>query len=538
MKKLLISVSLSSIIFSGLHATPLTKQEIKNVAINYAYKKGGEDLKVKKVITAEKLLKKLVGKIDFKDEEPLLSLVQLKPQGWVIVSGDDIANPIIGYSLESTFDEDNLPPQLEAMLEIFAEEINTESKKTDIAIPLETSLAWEKLKMDTTEYSVTYPYEDKNVKSARATTTWRLTKDVTLNTPTWWQANYYNDQCPQDNDVESFNDSRTPTGCVATAMSEIMRYHSWPTTGMGSHSYQSDYGTETANFGNTTYNWNTMPLGRLTSTNDAIATIMYHTGVSVNMKYGTNVSSAYSSAVPGALRTYFSYQTYGRFSKSSFSNVYEWYQMIKTDLRQGFPVYYDGVHKGVDENGKKQEYGHAFVIDGFDVDGNLFHINWGANGSSGSSSDGMYRLYALNYDSNNQYNYNQTAILGIKPNNSTYRDPYEKDNTWQTSSYMTINGVNSRKNGHSISPKSDRDWINFYNDATRTITIETMNSPYGDTTLTLYNQYGQYVASDDDGGSGLLSKITKTLSSGTYYIEVESYENEETVSSYDIEIRD
>ena len=459
--------------------------------------------------------------MQFSIDKPTIRVINFKPKGWVIVAGDDITEPIIGYSFENFFDENNLPPQLAYLLEAYAKQLTDDRVKKATEIPVEISLKWLKLKESPEKFkeksSLTL-----NTKSGRATR-WRLEKDVSLHTPTWGQRNFYNDLCPLDSSVNPIYDGRTPTGCVATAMVQIMRYHSWPQTGAGTHGYSSNYGWEFANFGATTYNWANTPTGIVDTANNDVATAMRHAGVSANMNYGSQGSGIpYGfSIVDNVFRDNFRYWLPNEVRKSDYSDIYEWYQMIKTDLRQGFPVYYVGVNTT-----STPHTAHTFIIDGFDVDGNDFEINWGWNGSA----NGMYHLSDLNGYGNGQF-----AILGIKPNNNVYRDPYENDNSWQRSSYMATNGINSRKNGHSINPSNDQDWINFYNDTRRTITIETLNSS-GDTRMWLYNKDGDQVAYNDDGGSGYLSKINMTLDGGTYYIKVDEYGNNNVIPSYDIRI--
>jgi hypothetical protein len=284
---------------------------------------------------------------------------------------------------------------------------------------------------------------------------------------------------------------------------------------------QDDYGLINVQNNNHNYNWNAMPMNNLTSSNNEVPILMHHAGITERMDYGFQGSGTGVIDVNNALMNNFGYRTYGIEGKSSYSSdIYHWYQKIKTDLRQGFPVMYAGFSLGG---------GHIFMIDGFDVDGNEFHINWGWGGNF----NGDFRLSSLEPGTQN-FNTNQVAILGIKPNN--LHDNYESDDNWQTSSLMSVGGHDGRKNHHSINPVNDQDWINFWNPTNQNITIETLNSS-GDTRMWLYDRYGNQIAYNDDGGVGSLSKITKTLNSGTYYIKIDEYGNNNIISSYDIEIK-
>jgi len=520
MKNKITTLILSSIITIGgvLHAKPISEEEATNVALNYAFQKLSKksktimikDFTIKSIIEDSKLLNKMFNTKQFSVDNPTMRLIKLEPKGWVLVAGDDRVEPIIGYSLESNFDENNLPIQLEEMLESFAK--NIKLKRANPKIKTDSSILeeWEQLTKELSEYKATLSLLSKS-NTTQKSSYWKLEKDVDLDTPTWGQGRFYNTLTPTPGNF----DGHAPTGCTATAMAIVMRTNSWPNIGQGTNNYTPpNYPSQPqfVNFGATTYNWNSMPLSSLTSHNNAVATIMHHTGVSVNMNYSSGSSGAWPTTQ--SFENNFRYQTYGYQERSDYSNIYEWYSMIKTDLRQGHPVLY-GNHQ------------HTFVLDGFDVDGNEFQVNWGWDGSS----NGMYRLTNLN-----GYNIGQRAMLGLKPNNTNLRDGYENDNSWQTSTPMVVDGTITRQNNHSIDPANDTDWINFWNPTNQSVTIETLNSS-GDTRMWLYNKYGNQIAYNDDGGIGYLSKITQTLDSGTYYIKIDEYGNNNIISSYDIRIQ-
>ena len=155
------------------------------------------------------------------------------------------------------------------------------------------------------------------------------------------QSPYYNALCPYDNTYGE----RTVTGCVATAMAQVMKYWNHPTTGTGFHSYNHDtYGTLSANFGSTTYQWSQMP-NTVSSSNNAVATLMYHCGVSVDMDYDqvkpvvvglwllVRLSNCYASA-EDALKTYFGYKsTLQGVYKDDYTNT-NWINLLKQNLMQ------------------------------------------------------------------------------------------------------------------------------------------------------------------------------------------------------------
>jgi len=230
-------------------------------------------------------------------------------------------------------------------------------------------------------------------------------------TTTWSQSPYYNALCP----------GGSVSGCVATAMAQIMKYWNYPAQGSGFHSYNHpNYGTLSANFGGTTYQWSSMP-NSVNSSNNAVATLMYHCGVSVDMNYSPNLSGAYvvSSASPVqhcseyAFKTYFGYESSLQGVERRHYSTSQWVQLLKAELNASRPVLYAGFGTGG---------GHAFVCDGFN--GDYFHMNWGWGGLY----DGYFLVDALNPDGTGTgggtggYNSGQQAVIGVKPPqvNQTY----------------------------------------------------------------------------------------------------------------------
>ena len=187
---------------------------------------------------------------------------------------------------------------------------------------------------------------------------------------TWDQIAPYNALCPSDPNARPDCNGRVLTGCVATAMAQIMKYHEHPPQGVGSHSYtHSTYGTLSANFGDATYQWSNMPPALTAESSSDVATLMYHCGVAVEMDYGAEGSSP-TKDVPNALSTYFGYdQSIKHIYQSNYKSD-DWYTILRTELDAGRPIYYSG-DNGVD--------GHAWVCDGYNSE-NHFHFNWGWGG--------------------------------------------------------------------------------------------------------------------------------------------------------------
>ena len=289
-------------------------------------------------------------------------------EGFVIIAADDYATPILGYSTSDRFDESNLPPAMEAFLQGFVEEIDYCLKSGLPALDTVTH-QWELVRVSGL------------LRGDRATTAVEP-----LMTSAWGQgANgyQYNIFCPDD---PAGPNGHAITGCTATAMAQIMRYWGYPIQGTGSHGYtpiphpDTQYPYQFVNFGNTTYDWANMPDELTPSSsqaeNNAVATLMYHCGVSIEAKYGPEGTEANENIVADALKTFFKYSSDVHFAwRSDYSNDETWINKIIGNINKGWPVHYRG---GGTENG--ESYGHMFVLDGYDAN-NAFHVNWGWYGN-------------------------------------------------------------------------------------------------------------------------------------------------------------
>lgn len=316
--------------------------------------------------------------------------------GFVIVAGDDCATPILGYSTEGCIDPNNLPIQLEELLIAYAEEIQ---------------LAVENNDQPTDSIQALWDVYYRTPQSQNATAVVNA-----LIATSWDQSPRYNNLCPSDASLSNFGGHPT-TGCVATAMAQVMKYWEYPTQGTGYKSYKSQrYGTLSANFAITTYDWANMPIKLSSSTsstqNNAVATLMYHCGVAVEMEYnktGDGGSSANTldwgggrASAETALKTYFGYASTLEGKRSTNISATAWKNLLKAELDNHRPMIYRGAPSS--ETG-----GHCFICDGYDSN-DKFHFNWGWSGQG----NGYFSLTALTprqYD----FSYEQQAIIGIKP---------------------------------------------------------------------------------------------------------------------------
>lgn len=311
---------------------------------------------------------------------------------FVIVSADDRVMPILAYSDDFPFVTEEMPANISYWMNSLNEEIQYVIDN-DIAASKEIESDWDNLKNGVKPES-----EHRSFVAPLVVTHWDQ------NVP-------YMNMCP----------GGSVAGCVATAMAQLMKYWEWPHKGEGSHSYEeNDYGTISVNFANTTYDWDNMiAKPDATSTQaqqNAVATLTYHCGVSVNMNYSPQGSGAYPSDIEYALETYFDYDTTLHDAYKEYYSDMEWKKMLKSELDAARPILYSGW----DVNGA----GHCFVCDGYD-ENDYFHFNWGWGGYC----DGYYVIGLLNPGTGGTgsgsgvYNENNYILIGVKPNVPSISSP-------------------------------------------------------------------------------------------------------------------
>ncbi len=291
--------------------------------------------------------------------------------GFVVVSGDSRVRKILAYSHTVNFDYNNLPPQLADLLNRYDEQI-TSLRSNDVVHP-----SWNQV------------MRADNVSGGKL-----------LETAQWGQGAPYNSKCPVSDGVQS------PTGCVATAMAIIMKYHNWPEQGRKQHTYWNyTTGAEyTTDFSKFKPQWDKMlpsyNAGAYAVENaDAVAELMYYAGMSANMQYSATESGAGVLGVMTALRRYFSYTSkMDEVIMEQFGQD-EWKTRVRKDIDDDCPVFYYGQGTGA----------HAFVIDGYD-EKDLFHVNWGWNGMA----NGYFALDDLSPDGQ-YYSENPGMVAGIRP---------------------------------------------------------------------------------------------------------------------------
>lgn len=214
----------------------------------------------------------------------------------------------------------------------------------------------------------------------------------------WGQDSPFNDLCPK----------YTPSGCVATAMAQIMKQYEYPKKGRGHYAYTSETNRYSCSFdfASTDFEWEIMEneydSGAFVDSKCAVATLLSACGVSVSMDYAKDGSGAYSVDVPYALSTYFGYNENISCLNRAYYRTNEWLSILYNELKSGRAVLYTGVDS--------KTGGHAFIIDGCRSSDGKVHVNWGWNGHC----DGFFELDALDPDPY-RFSTNQNMVYQISP---------------------------------------------------------------------------------------------------------------------------
>lgn len=332
-----------------------------------------------------------------------------RPQGgFVIVAADDVAHPVLAYSTTGTLNPANPPKVLIPILEQYNDEIAAARQDKVARDPLWNNTDCECVNVLMCECASADAFSSSRSPFSKDGEPDSLGPLVQTQ---WFQAAPYNNLCP----------SGCPTGCVATAAAQVMRYWSFPAFGKGSHSYTSTggYGVLSADFAHTVYDWANMPsqvsYSSPSAQQNAIATLMYHVGVAVQMDYNPMQSGAIAGEAMGDTSAYCSQNALWRFfrynrqdiayrEKGSMSND-DWVDLIIAELRQMRPILY---------NGRGPAGGHAFICDGYDSR-RFLHFNLGENGDG----DGFYAIGAINYGSYT-FNADNNIVMGIHPDYGIY----------------------------------------------------------------------------------------------------------------------
>lgn len=318
----------------------------------------------------------------------------IQPGGFIIVSANDRIQPVLGYSFEGDASNSEMPPAMSERMKIYCKQIKY---VFDNCPEIDKNINDEWKRLSTDDISLLKPFSKKSKSVDK------------LLTSTWDQDNYYNEACPVD---PAGPGGHALAGCVATAIGQIMYYYRWPEQGTGSYTYYHPvYDTLSADFGNTTYRWNEMT-DNITASNPAIAELLFHIGVSVDMNYGPNGSGMYNHKAGYIYRTYFNYVPETHYIFRDSTNI-DWDSVLVHHLDRKMPLYY----AGWTADSLVNISGHAFVCDGYQ-DTNYFHFNWGWNGIY----NGYFYLHDLS-PGGSSFNYGHEVVANIFPDTINYNYP-------------------------------------------------------------------------------------------------------------------
>lgn len=384
---LLLMMSLAS--FAG----PRSFQQAKEIALRQAAQLGISVDESSSAKAKSKRVKSVSGEVPAYYVFP-----NGEGKGFTVVSGDDRLPEVVGYSDKGTYDEENLPSNYVGFMKAYEEmvgQLDNGDSRASVSIA--------------------------EAKALRSSGYQQPTIAPLLGSIQWNQMTPYNNMCPMYNSTD-----RSVTGCVATAMAQVMMYYQYPKTLQADIpayvSYSNRLSIPQINKGET-YDWDNMlpkyisydPVNYTDAQATAIAKLMYHCGAACKMDYG---SSSVANVTPAILSTYFGYDSdlMQDLNRDVFT-LAEWSQIMDKELSAKRPILYSG---------QSSDGGHEFVCDGTDGNG-LYHINWGWGGYQ----DGYFDVTILNPDKGGAgsgsapdgYNQYCTMIIGIVPDNGKADEP-------------------------------------------------------------------------------------------------------------------
>lgn len=395
MRKILSFIFISLIIIQGW-SNPIDETTARKVAQNFWLQNCNSKTEC------------LLQQVPTSNKFPQLYIFNVQNQkGFIIVSAEDCASPILAYSTEGYFDMKSMPAPVQSWLGNYCEEITwTMSQNFDNQ---GTKEEWQQ--------ALAGKFSAKGDKIQF------LVKTL------WEQGEYYNALCPPAS--ERCELDNVYVGCVGVALAQVLRYWNYPPYGKGSYYYSFEdnpgapywtYGTIGADFENTHYDWKHMPISLSASSSEeevkAVATLMYHAGISIQTNYNctnTGASDAcltdilvqdtsynphgHTESAESALRKFWRYKpSLKGLLKEGYTDA-EWLDLIRAELTNGRPILYRA----------EGSAGHAFILDGIDQ-ANRCHFNWGWGGA-GNAYYVVSTLKVYNYD----FSQKHSGIFGVEP---------------------------------------------------------------------------------------------------------------------------
>ena len=308
----------------------------------------------------------------------------IKGDGFVIISGEDQTQPVLGFSDKGSFSATNMPENVKTWLTYMKEQVSKVRSQKKVR-DAKTQNDWEHFE----EYKTSTLYQ--------------------METADWDQKWPYNNDCP------TIDGEKAPTGCVITATAIVMKWNAWPKCGIGEipgYTYNNNgkvYQMPKRKLGEC-YDWERMPLTYDSESSEEeqaqIARLMADLGTLLHAQYSAKSTGTYTTKIVQMLPKFMQYQENCFYQKKNDFTDLQWEKKIQKELQLTGPVIYDGL---------SEKSGHAFVIDGYS-ENSYFHINWGWGGMN----NGYFSLNAVNDpdEDSHQFTRNQGAIFGLKEDES------------------------------------------------------------------------------------------------------------------------
>ena len=481
MRKILLFISL--FITMVMMAGPVDQEAAKQKAMDFVASKMGMKAAHRSMRATNSGVRKASNRAAERD---YLHVFNIDGGGYVIVSGDDRTEEILGYSLTGTFDAKNIPDNMRAFLQEYVDGIQYLDDHNIQTNPLDA-----------------LSKKQKNIRRAPKTSI------SPLIATRWNQGLPYNLYCPL------YSGYRSYSGCVATALAQVMAYHKWPaatttmipayttdTRGMSCSSIPAGTTIDWANMQNIYNSSSSLSESTATAAEKAVANLLKLCGYSVQMDYFSDnygSSGAQTSDCIIALIKYFDYEEETcKFLKRTQYSYNDWQDIIYAELAAKRPVLYSGQSAGG---------GHAFVCDGYETD-DFFHINWGWGGMS----DNYFRLRLLNPDdqgaggssTNDGYGMGQGIGIGIQKNDGTSSGYVEK-----------ISMYNLVCSETAFTRSSSTENFNFNSSITYYVNNSTGNTKTFELGARILNSSGQEV---EDLGTLFTRTLSNNYMTGNSYI--------------------
>lgn len=389
-KRFVLIASVVTLFIGSVYATPVDPNRALNVAEQFMPSQPTSKRNVKG--TPQQLSEIVYTHYMPQSGRPAIYVVNING-GFALISADDVAHPVLGYNYGKPWptNVDSIAPSVKGFLDDLAAQMEAASEHPQDAA---TAAEWRQ------------PGRSANRAPRRTTADSSLPDSVgPLLTTTWDQGQYYNAMCPVDQNAPFGYDGHVPTGCVATAMAQIIKYWGDRDTirTRGIHSYDCNYGNLCVNYDSTSYDFAHMP-NQLTAQStqqeiDAVAKLMYECGVAVNMGYGISESGTNIYDIRSALINNYKYSSRLQYAEKNRMKDRDWVKIISREIANSRPVLYSG-------NGKMG--GHLFVCDGY-KDHEFFHFNFGWNGRG----DGWFLVNSISPREDMDFNSQQAALLEI-----------------------------------------------------------------------------------------------------------------------------